>query len=80
MIKVATLICRKSNGSLVSRVDQSADTLTTTAKEARASGTLGGEAITEGVVMATWKSGVVYKFKVGATPETEPKKRKAKNA
>ena len=77
MIKAATLICRKSDGSLVSRVGPSADALTDEAKAARVSGALAGAAITEGVVIATWKSGIVYKFKVDLT-DAPAKKRKAK--
>jgi len=63
-MKVATLAYRNAKG-FGSLVDTSLDPLLAIAKEARRTGAIGNvKGITEGVVMATWRTAPAYEFTV----------------
>ena len=72
MTKLAVIIAKRPNGSLVSVPCESLDPLLKAAKAARVTGKLDGNPVAEGVVLATWKHGVVFKFRHVAESNVPP--------
>ena len=63
MIKVAVLITEMENGKLNCVPEVSLSSLFETAKEVRSTGTLDGKTVKQGIILCSWKSGILHKFR-----------------